>query len=179
MHPHPKITLRLRPPPSQPQQQLSTTDSSSSSSPLPPPSTAAPTPDQINQIRSYGLQLWYRIVNSTDAEYVLPLPSSPTLSSQPCLTPSNPQHSGRLRSVAFMDLPSAVDYPDYYQFIKHPIALNLIKSKLDSPRDPYLSMDKLLSDLKLVFQNAKKYNVEYSGIYKDAHALLVCSLFIS
>ncbi|PLW50173.1 hypothetical protein PCANC_05558 [Puccinia coronata f. sp. avenae] len=142
-----KITLRLRPPPSQPQQQLSTTDSSSSSSPLPPPSTAAPTPDQINQIRSYGLQLWYRIVNSTDAD-------------------------GRLRSVAFMDLPSAVDYPDYYQFIKHPIALNLIKSKLDSPRDPYLSMDKLLSDLKLVFQNAKKYNVEYSGIYKDAHALL-------
>ncbi|EFP77835.1 uncharacterized protein PGTG_03791 [Puccinia graminis f. sp. tritici CRL 75-36-700-3] len=58
-----------------------------------------------------------------------------------------------------MDLPSAVDYPDYYQFIKHPIALNLIKSQLDSEHNPYLSFDKLLSDLKLVFSNAKKYNV--------------------
>jgi hypothetical protein len=89
--------------------------------------------------------------------------------------------SGRLRSIDFMDLPSAIDYPDYYQFIKHPIALNLIKSKLDSEHDPYLSLDKLLSDLKLVFSNAKKYNVEYSGIYKDAQALLVgiCSLILT
>jgi hypothetical protein len=73
-----------------------------------------------------------------------------------------------------MDLPSALDYPDYYQYIKHPISLNHIKSKLDSPRDPYLSLDKLLSNLKLVFKNAKKYNLEYSVIYKDAQALLVC-----
>ncbi|POW22498.1 hypothetical protein PSHT_01245 [Puccinia striiformis] len=71
-----------------------------------------------------------------------------------------------------MDLPSAVDYPDYYQFIKHPMALNPIKSKLESDHDPYLSLDKLLSDLKLVFSNAKKYNVEQSGIYKDAQALM-------
>ncbi|KAA1087256.1 hypothetical protein PGT21_027201 [Puccinia graminis f. sp. tritici] len=142
-----KLTLRLRPPPPPPPPQQPS--SSSSSSPLPPnaiPPTG-PTLDQINQIRSLGLQLWHRIVNSTDAD-------------------------GRLRSIDFMDLPSAVDYPDYYQFIKHPIALNLIKSKLDSEHDPYLSLDTLLSDLKLVFSNAKKYNVEYSGIYKDAQALL-------
>ncbi|KNZ63810.1 hypothetical protein VP01_109g9 [Puccinia sorghi] len=143
-----KLTLRLRPPPPQ-TQQLPPSESSSSSSPLPPNPIipTAPSLDQINQIKSHGLQLWYRIVNSTDAD-------------------------GRIRSIAFMDLPSAVDYPDYYQFIKHPIALNLIKAKLDSDREPYLSLDKLLSDLKLVFQNAKKYNVEYSGIYKDAQALL-------
>ncbi|OAV98212.1 hypothetical protein PTTG_25706 [Puccinia triticina 1-1 BBBD Race 1] len=140
-----KLTLRLRPPP--PQQQQLPPSASASSSPNPISSIAAPTPDQINQIRSHGLQLWYRIVNSTDPD-------------------------GRLRSIAFMDLPSAADYPDYYQFIKHPIALNLIKSKLDSERDPYLSLDKLLADLKLVFSNAKKYNVEQSGIYKDAQALL-------
>ncbi|PLW23140.1 hypothetical protein PCANC_25597, partial [Puccinia coronata f. sp. avenae] len=105
------------------------------------------TPNQINQIRYHGLQLWCCIINSTDSD-------------------------GRLRSVAFMDLPSALNYPDYYQYIKHPISLNLIKSKLDSPRNPYLSLDKLLSALKLVFKNAKKYNLEYSVIYKDAQALL-------
>ncbi|PLW38681.1 hypothetical protein PCANC_16046 [Puccinia coronata f. sp. avenae] len=105
------------------------------------------TPNQINQIRYHGLQLWCCIINSTDSD-------------------------GRLRSVAFMDLPSALDYPDCYQYIKHPISLNHIKSKLDSPRDPYLSLDKLLSNLKLVFKNAKKYNLEYSVIYKDAQALL-------
>ncbi|KAH9452871.1 hypothetical protein Pst134EB_016822 [Puccinia striiformis f. sp. tritici] len=135
-----KITLRLRPPP--PPQQQQPSSSSSSSSPLPPNSL-----DQINQIRSYGLQLWHQIVNSTD-------------------------QNGRPRAIAFMDLPSAVDYPDYYQFIKHPMALNPIKSKLESDHDPYLSLDKLLSDLKLVFSNAKKYNVEQSGIYKDAQALM-------
>ncbi|KAA1116504.1 hypothetical protein PGT21_016272 [Puccinia graminis f. sp. tritici] len=118
------LTLQPRPPPQQPQL------TASSSSPF----SNGPTLDQINQIRSLGLQLWHQIINSTDAD-------------------------GRLRSIEFMDLPSAVDYPDYYQFIKHPIALNLIKSQLDYEHNPYLSFNKLLSDLKLVFSNAKKYNV--------------------
>lgn len=76
-----------------------------------------------------------------------------------------------------MDLPSASDYPDYYQVIKRPIALNDIKSKLD--QHLYPSLDKLISDLRLVFNNAKKYNLEYSVIYDDARTLLVSHLFKS
>ncbi|KAG0150364.1 hypothetical protein CROQUDRAFT_58318 [Cronartium quercuum f. sp. fusiforme G11] len=92
-----------------------------------------------------AISLWQTIVNATDP-------------------------NGRLRSIDFMDLPSAIDYPDYYQVIKRPLALNDIKTKLD--QQLYPSLDKLVSDIRLVFNNAKKYNLEYSTIYDDAHNLL-------
>ncbi|CAH7683487.1 expressed protein [Phakopsora pachyrhizi] len=84
----------------------------------------------------------------------------------------HPIISGRLRSTVFMDLPSAVDYPDYYQFIKRPIALNQIRAKLESTDQPYTTFEKFLADLRLVFKNAKRYNLEQSTIYEDARELL-------
>jgi uncharacterized membrane protein len=70
-----------------------------------------------------------------------------------------------------MELPSATKYPDYYQWIKHPLSLNQIKQNLEQLA--YTTHEKFITDMKLVFNNAKKYNVEDSLIYDDAHSLLV------
>lgn len=112
--------------------------------PIPPSPSNQP---QIDLIRSRGSNLWHRIVNSTDSD-------------------------GRTRSPVFMDLPSAIDYPDYYHLIQQPMALNPIKLKLNSQSDPYLSYDHPLPNPKLIFTNAKRYNLERSRIYRDAQALL-------
>ncbi|XP_065348205.1 protein polybromo-1 isoform X6 [Cloeon dipterum] len=73
---------------------------------------------------------------------------------------------GRQLSVIFNKLPSKVEYPDYYEVIKRPIDLEKISSKLRSTS--YLSLDDMVSDFVLMFDNAFKYNEPDSQIYKDA-----------
>ena len=41
-----------------------------------------------------------------------------------------------LRSSIFMTLPSKMMYPDYYSFIKEPIALNPIRRKIEALKYP-------------------------------------------
>jgi hypothetical protein len=64
-------------------------------------------------------------------------------------------------------------YPDYYQFIQRPIALDDIKKGLDT--GTYLSLEHVKQDFELCFSNAKRYNVKESEIWKDAKFLNVCS----
>lgn len=113
--------------------------------PPPPTSVSASTTQEDLSFHSTALILWNTLVNTTDQD-------------------------GRLRSTAFMDLPSATEYPDYYQWIKRPLSLNQIKQKLDQLAYP--THEKFIADMRLVFNNAKKYNVEDSLIYDDARTLL-------
>ncbi|XP_032996602.1 protein polybromo-1 isoform X12 [Lacerta agilis] len=73
-------------------------------------------------------------------------------------------NQGQLISEPFFHLPSKKKYPDYYQQIKLPISLQQIRTKLKNHE--YETLDHLECDLNLMFENAKRYNVPNSAIYK-------------
>ncbi|XP_069418631.1 protein polybromo-1 isoform X31 [Ovis canadensis] len=73
-------------------------------------------------------------------------------------------NQGQLIAEPFFHLPSKKKYPDYYQQIKTPIALQQIRTKLKNQE--YETLDHLECDLNLMFENAKRYNVPNSAIYK-------------
>ncbi|XP_066859449.1 protein polybromo-1 isoform X16 [Anser cygnoides] len=73
-------------------------------------------------------------------------------------------NQGQLISEPFFQLPSKKKYPDYYQQIKTPISLQQIRMKLKNHE--YETLDQLEADLNLMFENAKRYNVPNSAIYK-------------
>ncbi len=85
----------------------------------------------------------------------------------------------------FLQLPSASEYPDYYESIEKPIDMSIIKDRIDKgqvnqkknyvlKRDnehfifQYKREQDLVDDLNLMFKNAKTYNVDESYIYKNA-----------
>ncbi|PBP18739.1 RSC complex subunit (RSC1) [Diplocarpon rosae] len=73
---------------------------------------------------------------------------------------------GDLKILPFERLPDKSQLPDYYQEIKNPIAMDLIKKK--AKRKKYHSVEQALKDLDLMFENAKLYNVEDSEVYQFA-----------
>ena len=75
----------------------------------------------------------------------------------------------RQKSYLFLELPSKVDYPSYYIQIKNPISMAEIKQKLN--QEKYWSLDQVMSDLKLMFNNARQFNVEGSLVVEDANDL--------
>ncbi|KAI0033961.1 Bromodomain-containing protein [Vararia minispora EC-137] len=78
---------------------------------------------------------------------------------------------GRSLSYDFYHLPNKRKYSDYYQIISHPIALDLIKTRIDEGY--YQTVRAAKDDLELCFRNAKKYNLKESQIYADAKNLHV------
>ncbi|KAK9745833.1 BAH domain [Popillia japonica] len=77
--------------------------------------------------------------------------------------------ANRQLALIFMKLPSKNDYPDYYEVIKSPIDMERISHKLKN--SGYETLDDLVSDFILMFDNACKYNEPDSQIYKDALVL--------
>ncbi|KAI9138669.1 hypothetical protein BKA69DRAFT_763523 [Paraphysoderma sedebokerense] len=73
---------------------------------------------------------------------------------------------GRLRCELFEELPDAQDYPDYYEEIDNPIALDMISKKIDGNK--YKSIEDFVADFELMFENAQQYNADGSPVYKDA-----------
>ncbi|KAI3370106.1 hypothetical protein L3Q82_024906, partial [Scortum barcoo] len=73
---------------------------------------------------------------------------------------------GQLISEPFLQLPSRKDYPDYFHQINQPICLHQIKNKMKN--NEYENVEHIDSDLTLMFENAKRYNVPHSSIYKRA-----------
>uniref|UniRef100_A0A1A8DAZ0 Protein polybromo-1 n=1 Tax=Nothobranchius kadleci TaxID=1051664 RepID=A0A1A8DAZ0_NOTKA len=73
---------------------------------------------------------------------------------------------GQLISEPFLQLPSRKDYPDYYHQTSQPICLLQIKNKMKN--NEYESVEHIDSDLTLMLENAKRYNVPHSSIYKRA-----------
>ncbi|KAK2915136.1 protein polybromo-1-like isoform X2 [Channa argus] len=78
-------------------------------------------------------------------------------------------NQGQVFSEPFQQLPSRREYPDYYQQIKQPIALHQIRAKMKNGE--YESVDQIEADLNLMFENAKRYNMPNSSIYKRAFRL--------
>ncbi|KAL0951592.1 hypothetical protein HGRIS_008273 [Hohenbuehelia grisea] len=96
------------------------------------------------QVKEQGLQLWQMIREATNKE-------------------------GRILSNDFLRLPSKRQYPDYYQIITRPIALDDIKKKIEGGK--YVSLEGVRQDLDLCFRNAKQYNMPDSVIWVDAKEL--------
>ena len=78
-------------------------------------------------------------------------------------------------SADFLRLPSKRQYPDYYEQIKRPIALDDIKRRLEG--GGYAFFDEVKGDFELCFKNAKKYNMKESQIWKDAKHLHVSRIY--
>ncbi|KFX92303.1 hypothetical protein V490_05440 [Pseudogymnoascus sp. VKM F-3557] len=73
---------------------------------------------------------------------------------------------GDLKVLHFEKPPDKTLFPEYYQEIKNPIALDMIKRK--AKRKKYNSVDAVMKDLELMFDNAKEYNLEDSEVYTCA-----------
>ncbi|KAI9330272.1 hypothetical protein DFJ73DRAFT_97048 [Zopfochytrium polystomum] len=66
----------------------------------------------------------------------------------------------------FFELPDADQYPDYYIKIKKPLALDIVRKRINAKE--YKTMQEFESDLRLIAANAREYNIEGSSIYKEA-----------
>ncbi|KAL1972139.1 hypothetical protein VTN31DRAFT_7358 [Thermomyces dupontii] len=77
--------------------------------------------------------------------------------------------TGRLIATDFLHLPDKKEYPDYYEVIALPIALDTIENKLN--KHEYPTMTALESDLRRLVSNAKKYNDKSSVIFADAERI--------
>lgn len=78
---------------------------------------------------------------------------------------------GQIMIHQFEKLPDKAGMPEYYQEIKEPIAIEIIKRK--QKRKKYQSVDHFMRDIDTMFNNAKSYNQDESQIYKDAVLLQV------
>ncbi|XP_050303913.1 protein polybromo-1 isoform X2 [Anthonomus grandis grandis] len=76
---------------------------------------------------------------------------------------------GRQLSQIFVKLPSRVEYPDYYEVIKHPIDMERIAHKMKN--NFYEFLEDMAADFTLMLDNACKFNEPDSQIYKDALVL--------
>jgi len=72
---------------------------------------------------------------------------------------------GRVLSALFMDLPSAEDYPDYYEVIDNPVSLSVIK------KNKYATKEEFKQAFGLMFDNAREYNEAGSQVFEDSKVL--------
>ncbi|KAL8951687.1 MAG: hypothetical protein Q9222_002367 [Ikaeria aurantiellina] len=73
---------------------------------------------------------------------------------------------GQIMIHQFEKLPDKAAMPEYYQEVKEPIAIEIIKRK--QKRKKYQSVDHFMRDIDTMFNNAKSYNQDESQIHKDA-----------
>ena len=85
-----------------------------------------------------------------------------------------PTAYGRDRASLFRELPDKSLYSDYYKTVQKPISLQCIRAKIDEGLYSWhLDQREPLSDMLLMFANARQYNVEGSEPCADASALQV------
>ncbi|XP_011065297.1 PREDICTED: protein polybromo-1 isoform X2 [Acromyrmex echinatior] len=77
-----------------------------------------------------------------------------------------PNNQGVRMSEYFWKLPSKRLYPDYYKTIKNPISLLQIRTKIK--KCEYGTVSEVAGDMNIMFENAKKYNMHTSRLYKCA-----------
>jgi ATP-dependent helicase STH1/SNF2 len=80
--------------------------------------------------------------------------------------------SGRRIAEIFEELPDEEEYPDYYEVIDNPIALDTMKQRIDGGE--YKSVDDFEADLILMVDNAKTFNEPESQVHVDAMEIMVC-----
>ncbi|KAF4589366.1 RSC complex subunit RSC1 [Ophiocordyceps camponoti-floridani] len=76
---------------------------------------------------------------------------------------------GELLITPFEKLPDKSLAAAYYRIVTQPISMDCIKQKVE--RKTYQSVHQLLSDLRLMFENAKLFNEERSSVYEAANEL--------
>ena len=84
------------------------------------------------------------------------------------------RHGNQILIDPFIKLPNRRFYPDYYEEIKKPIALNHVKTNLKKGK--YSSLKMFYKDIELIFKNAMSYNREDSSIYLNAKRLQAAAL---
>ncbi|KAE8146164.1 SNF2 family N-terminal domain-containing protein [Aspergillus avenaceus] len=67
----------------------------------------------------------------------------------------------------FMKPPPKSQYPDYYMIIQSPIAMEMIRKKIN--RDEYQNLKDFRHDIHLLCQNARTYNEDGSILFQDAN----------
>lgn len=77
--------------------------------------------------------------------------------------------NGRRPALLFMEKPNRKLYANYYDVISHPIDLNMIENNIRTDR--YSSIDDIVADYRLMFNNCRTYNEERSPIFEDANIL--------
>lgn len=77
-----------------------------------------------------------------------------------------PKDDGQLKIAHFYRLPDKSALPDYYNEIKNPVAMDVLKKKIN--RKKYQSFADFMRDVEQMFENAKLYNTDESKIYQDA-----------
>lgn len=82
--------------------------------------------------------------------------------------------NGQPLSEPFWKLPSRRIYPDYYKEIKNPLSLAQIRTKLT--KKGYGTVSEVAGDMTIMFENAKKYNIPNSKLYKVKYCL-ICGCF--
>ncbi|KAG4305521.1 hypothetical protein PORY_001077 [Pneumocystis oryctolagi] len=75
-------------------------------------------------------------------------------------------NTGRSISKIFEELPDKKEVPDYYEIIKRPMALNVIRENLN--KNLYNTFHDFIVDVAQIYYNAKLYNRRSSVIYSDA-----------
>lgn len=82
----------------------------------------------------------------------------------------NHKEKNRYLCEMFQELPAKEEYPDYYQLIKNPIAIENIEQKLET--DQYKDIDSMRNDVEQMVKNAMIYNRKGSAIYRDASLII-------
>jgi ATP-dependent helicase STH1/SNF2 len=77
----------------------------------------------------------------------------------------------------FMKPPPRMHYPDYYVIIQNPIAMEMIRKKIN--RDEYQSLKEFRADIHLLCQNARTYNEDTSTLFADANQIEVSLYHLS
>lgn len=72
-------------------------------------------------------------------------------------------------SIQFQDLPSKIDYPDYFDVIVHPIDLKSIANKIQS--QTYATLFEMEIDFNLMVENTMKFFEPRTQIYQNAEEL--------
>ncbi|GAC95164.1 hypothetical protein PHSY_002739 [Pseudozyma hubeiensis SY62] len=103
----------------------------------------------VEQVAQYGQKLMDTVMEATDP------------------TDGDPLHE------FFLELPDAQEYPDYYEIIKRPMALEEIQSKLD--QRSYPTLPDVKHDFETICNNAKRYNLRDTPVWlkaKELHSLI-------
>ena len=88
-----------------------------------------------------------------------------------CELKSKKAEMGNL-ATAFLSLPSRKALPQYYRVISAPVDIGSIRQALKRTKQRnYLVVQDFISDVELMFSNAKVYNQDSSVIYKNAETL--------
>ncbi|KAI9844327.1 MAG: hypothetical protein M1837_005631 [Sclerophora amabilis] len=69
----------------------------------------------------------------------------------------------------FKKVPPKTFYPDYYMIIQNPIAMDMIKKKIN--KEDYSSLREFRDDVRTLCTNARTYNEDGSMLFQDANTI--------